>query len=363
MTIKAFLYEPIKQLSQNYEISAICNIPGNESVDWLGSWATPIHISIERKISLLKDIKSLFCLIREFSKNRYDAVHSVTPKAGLLAMLAAFICRIPVRTHTFTGQVWVTKTGIKRKFLKSFDWLIAKLATHVLVDSNSQLRFLIGEGVVSENHAQVLAEGSISGVDVTRFSPDAASRASIRERFGLNSHDVLILYLGRLTYDKGLYDLASAFARIPSQQAHLLIVGPDEDNMRQELLNLAGDSQGRMHFVGFTNEPERFMAAADIFCLPSYREGFGSVIIEAAAVGIPAIGSDIYGISDAIEHNTSGLLFSPRDSNKLAFQLDLLIADSELRLRLGMQARARAIAKFSSEYVSRAWLDYYQRIL
>lgn len=363
MTIKAFLYEPIKQLSQNYEISAICNIPEDESVEWLDGLATPIHLPIERKISMFKDIKSLFCLIWGFSKNRYDAVHSVTPKAGLLAMLAAFICRIPVRTHTFTGQVWATKIGFKRKFLKSFDWLIANLATHVLVDSTSQRQFLIEEGIVATELAQVLAEGSISGVDITRFSPNSVSRALIRERFGLNSHDVLILYLGRLTYDKGLYDLANAFAKIPKQQAHLLIVGPDEDKIHQELMHLAGDHRDRLYFVGFTSEPEKFMAAADIFCLPSYREGFGSVIIEAAAVGIPAVGSDIYGISDAIEHNRSGLLFNPRDVDGLVAQLDILISNSDQRYKLGKQARTRAITKFSSEYVSRAWLDYYLKIL
>ncbi len=359
MTAKAFLYEPIKKLNQAYDINIVFNLSDNESVQWLDGLAKVIPVSIERKISLFKDFKSLLCLIKTFSTHQFDAVHSVTPKAGLLAMLAGFICRVPMRTHTFTGQVWATKSSFKRRFLKSFDWLIAKLATHVLVDSQSQNQFLVDEGVFSLGHAQVLAEGSISGVDATRFVPDAVGRILIREKFGFSQSDVVILYLGRLAHDKGVRDLARAFAKITKPQVRLLMVGPDEDNMKSELMNLVGEYQDRVHFVGFTNEPERFMAAADIFCLPSYREGFGNVIIEAAAVGIPAIGSDIYGLSDAIDHNLSGLLFSPGDVDALAKQLNLLISDAELRTRLGKQARERALTKFNSDRVSQAWLDYY----
>ncbi|MDP2247057.1 MAG: glycosyltransferase, partial [Nitrosomonadales bacterium] len=122
MTVKAFLYEPIKKLNQAYDINVVFNLPDNESVEWLDGLAKSLPIAIERKISLYKDFKSLISLIRTFSTHQFDAVHSVTPKAGLLAMLAAFICRVPMRTHTFTGQVWATRSGFKRGFLKSFDW-------------------------------------------------------------------------------------------------------------------------------------------------------------------------------------------------------------------------------------------------
>lgn len=359
MTVKAFLYEPIKHLNQVYEVSVIFNPTENESLEWMDGFVNPIAVPIKRKISLLSDVKSIFLLTMLFYKHRFDAVHSVTPKAGLLAMLAAFVCRIPMRVHTFTGQVWATQSGFKRRFLKLFDWLIAKLATHVLTDSQSQNEFLIAEGVFSPGCASVLADGSISGVDVKKFSPDAASRTVIRDKLGLASDAVLILYLGRMNYDKGLCDLAKAFSVVENPEAHLLMVGPDEDNMRSELIELAGSSRDRVHFVGFSTEPEKFMAAADIFCLPSYREGFGSVIIEAAAIGVPAIGSNIYGICDAIESGYSGLLFSVKDVDALASQLNLLISDSKLREKLGKQARERAITKFNSAHVSRAWLDYY----
>lgn len=359
MTVRAFLYEPIKRLRERYDIYVVANLPVDEQLDWLSEIATVIPVAIERKISPLKDISTLIQLVNIFRSFDFDAVHSVTPKAGLLAMLAAFICRVPMRTHTFTGQVWATRHGIKRWALKSFDWLIARLANHVLVDSISQKQFLVDEGVVSPAKSEVLAEGSISGVDVARFKPDSISRDLIRKAFTLTDSDVVILYLGRLTHDKGIRDLVRAFTRIEGAHAHLLLVGPDEGHLKPDLMSDAQECLDRLHFAGFTNEPEKYMAAADIFCLPSYREGFGNVIIEAAAVGIPAVGSRIYGLTDAVEDNVSGLLFEVRDVDDLATKLAELVANSELRNQLGRQAKQRVESRFSSERLSEAWLDYY----
>lgn len=359
MTIKAFLYEPIKRLSERYAIYVIANISEGQPLDWLKDYATVIPVPIERKVSLFKDFVSLFRLINICRRSNFDAVHSVTPKAGLLAMLAAFISRVPMRTHTFTGQVWATKQGLKRQVLKTFDCLIAKLANHVLIDSDSQRNFLVSQGVVSSINSEVLADGSISGVDVVRFKPDVISRKDIRKELSIAESDVVILYLGRLNNDKGVVDLARAFARMGQSHAHLLLVGPDEDNTKSKLIIQSQACMDKVHFVDFTSEPEKYMAAADILCLPSYREGFGNVIIEAAAVGVPSVGSRIYGLTDAIEEDVSGLLFQARDVDDLAEKLEKLVVDSALRNTLGHQARQRVESKFTSQRLSEAWLEYY----
>jgi len=359
MTIKAFLYEPIKRLSERYAIYVIANISEGQPLDWLKDYATVIPVPIERKVSLFKDFVSLFRLINICRRSNFDAVHSVTPKAGLLAMLAAFISRVPMRTHTFTGQVWATKQGLKRQVLKTFDCLIAKLANHVLIDSDSQRNFLVSQGVVSSINSEVLADGSISGVDVVRFKPDVISRKDIRKELSIAESDVVILYLGRLNNDKGVVDLARAFARMGQSHARLLLVGPDEDNTKSKLIIQSQACMDKVHFVDFTSEPEKYMAAADILCLPSYREGFGNVIIEAAAVGVPSVGSRIYGLTDAIEEDVSGLLFQARDVDDLAEKLEKLVVDSALRNTLGHQARQRVESKFTSQRLSEAWLEYY----
>jgi glycosyltransferase involved in cell wall biosynthesis len=299
----------------------------------------------------------LFWLFRRY---RFDLVHSVTPKAGLLAMTAAFLAGVNVRIHTFTGQVWATREGLSRWVLKNADRWIGWVSTSTLADSISQHRFLIEEGVISASRSNVLAQGSISGVDVSRFKPNAAARARIRGELHFSEDDVVFLYLGRLNRDKGLLDLASAFAGMDNAAAQLLVIGPDEEGIGPQMLKRAEGNAGRVRFVGFSANPEEYMAAADVLCLPSYREGFGNVVIEAAAVGIPAIGSRIYGVVDAIAENETGLLFEAGNIEELKSCISLLCRDRELRARLGGQARERVLAQFTSERLASAWLDYYR---
>jgi len=200
-------------------------------------------------------------------------------------------------------------------------------------------------------------------VDTDRFRPDAAARQGIRKELGIEADDMVFLFLGRLNRDKGVLDLARAFARLPdgAREARLLFVGPDEAGMQAEVAGLV--EPGRIHFIAYTDVPERYMAAADVFCLPSYREGFGSVIIEAAACGIPAIGSRIYGVSDAIAEGKSGLLFSPGKVDELAACMLLLLQNDGLRTQMGDYAKERARLDFPSARVTQAWLEYYDALL
>jgi glycosyltransferase involved in cell wall biosynthesis len=300
-------------------------------------------------------------LVRLFTAHRFRVVHSVTPKAGLLAMLAAWLARVPVRIHTFTGQVWATRRGTGRMLLRAMDRLIARLATHVLVDSPSQRDFLIGSGVVSAGKASVLANGSICGVDAERFRPDAAARTRIRNEAGVRDDAILFLYLGRLSRDKGVLDLARAFAGLATQHtsAHLALVGPDEEGLRDRIGDIVGKFANRVSVRHFTARPEQSMAGADVFCLPSYREGFGQVAIEAAATGLPVIASRIYGIVDAVVEGETGLLHAPADVEALRSHMETLMLRPDLRRRLGEAGRARALRDFSAERVTRALLEYY----
>jgi glycosyltransferase involved in cell wall biosynthesis len=279
-------------------------------------------------------------------------------------MLAAWLARVPVRIHAFTGQVWVTRRGAARVLLRAVDRLVARLATHVLVDSRSQRDFLIGNGLVPEGKASVLANGSICGVDGRRFRPDAAARARIRNEAGVPDAAVVFLFLGRLSRDKGVLDLARAFAGLAAQHAnaHLAFVGPDEEGLRDPIENIVGNFADRVSVLAFTAKPEESMAAADVFCLPSYREGFGQVAIEAAATGLPVIASRIYGVIDAVVEGETGLLHPPADSEALRIHMDTLMRGPDLRRRLGEAGRVRALRDFSAERVTRALLDYYARV-
>jgi glycosyltransferase involved in cell wall biosynthesis len=360
MTVNAFLREPIRRLSEHYDVHVVVNLNPGESLIGLDGSAKVFPVRIERKISPWRDLLAVWQMFRLFRRCRFELVHSVTPKAGLLAMKAAFLAGVGIRIHTFTGQVWATHTGLSRWLLKNVDRWIGWLSTDTLVDSISQRRFLLDEGVLVEAKSGVLAQGSISGVDVSRFKPDVEARAKVRNELYITAGDVVFLFLGRLNRDKGLLDLAAAFSGIDNSEAHLLVVGPDEERMGPQMLRLAGENARRVHFVGFAAKPEEYLAAADVLCLPSYREGFGNVVIEAAAVGIPAIGSRIYGVVDAIAENESGLLFEVRNVSELQACLRVLCNEKERRIRLGRQARERVLAKFTSERLAAAWLDFYQ---
>lgn len=360
MTLRAFLAPHVAAMRERYSVTVVANASDGEPLP-----ATPdvklVSVPIRRHIAPLRDLMALARLVLLFRRSRPAAVQSVTPKAGLLAMLAGRLSRVPVRIHTFTGQVWVTRGGMARWFLKRMDRVIAGCATHVLVDSPSQRDFLIAEGVVSAERSQVLGNGSISGVDALRFKPNPEAKSKVRAQLGFPQDSVVFIFVGRLNRDKGVLDLAAAFARLAAtgDKHRLLIVGPDEGGMQEALQSALGPAAARVAFVGHTDRPEQYLAAADVFCLPSYREGFGTTIIEAGACGIPAIGSRIYGITDAIEDGATGLLFDPGNVAELAERMSRFTRDPALRIAMGERARAKALRDFSESAITGELLRLY----
>jgi glycosyltransferase involved in cell wall biosynthesis len=364
-TVKWFLMDQIEALSRSYEVCVILNRGKGDALPEMNAKVEVIAAPIVRNISVLRDLHAVLVLVTLFFHKRFDAVHSITPKAGLLAAISGAIARVPVRVHTFTGQVWVTRTGIARRVLKAVDRALARMTTHVLVDSPSQRDFLLREGVVSEKKSRVLASGSISGVDTIRFRPDAELRQKIRRLEGIPEDGVVFLYVGRLKIDKGVLDLAQAFSRVGGycDKAWLLIAGPDEEDLRPRMESVCSAVGQRVRFVGYTDAPEEYMAASDVLCLPSYREGFGSVIIEAASVGIPAVASRIYGIIDAIEPSAAEFLHDPGDIDALQSKMKQMMDDPQLREALGIKARARAHRLFAKRLVTSTLVGFYDSVV
>ena len=365
MTVRTFLVAQLVAMQARYDLTVVVNTANPAFLEDLGVIARLHPLPIERAIAPLCDVRCLAGLIRLMRAERFDLVHSMTPKAGLLAMVAAFVARVPVRIHTFTGQVWATRTGMARAALKWLDKTVASAATFALTDSHSQRSFLASERVVSGSKIAVLANGSVSGVDAARFRPDSMRRRIVRESLGIPITDVVLLFVGRINRDKGVTDLARAFAILADRRpdVRLLVVGPDEEGLIRAIRDVCSRHVARLHFWAYTNAPEDFMTASDILCLPSYREGFGTVIIEAAAVGLPAVASRIYGVVDAVVDGKTGLLHEPADVDGLAGQLERLISNRELRRSLGVEAQARAVRDFSQSAITSAVLDVYSRLL
>lgn len=361
MSINAFMVPHIKVLSGVHHVTIVASGTADDFVIPLSARVTFAPVPIARAVTLAGDVRALVGLWRLFRERRFQLVQSITPKAGLLSMVAARFAGVPVRIHWFTGQVWATKTGPARWLLKALDRVLAACATDMLADSPSQRDFLVREGIVAAGRIRVLGAGSVCGVDLSRFQPDPAARREIREQHDIPEQSVVCLYLGRLTRDKGVVELARAFAATAAKHPDVvcLVVGPDEGGVREIMTSELGAHVSRVRFVDFTTVPERYMAAADIFVMPSYREGFGSSVIEAAGCGLPAIGTAIYGLSDAIADGHTGELVPVRDVAALSDAISRMATDHDLRRQLGEQARARAETVFAQAHLTTALMDFY----
>lgn len=355
----AFLKPHLMALAPRYEVTLATNLRDGYALDpAIAERVRVVHVPLARRIAPLRDVAALAVLRRLFEKGGFRIMHSVAPKAGLLAIMAAFSAGVPVRVHTFQGEVWASRRGPLRALLKATDSIVGHFATHALVVSRGEQAFLEGEGVLPPKRSTVLGAGSIAGVDAARFRPDPQARAAIRGELGIGAADLVVMYVGRITRDKGVPDLVRAFAglerRIPS--ARLVLVGPDEDGLKARF------GRGATLFVGLTPTPERYLAAADLVCLPSHREGFGVALIEAGACGVPVLASRLYGTQDAVVEGVTGLFHEAGNVADLERQLAALATDAALRSRMGQAGRERATSQFSQQAAVAALLDYYSRL-
>ncbi|MDA8094311.1 MAG: glycosyltransferase family 4 protein [Betaproteobacteria bacterium] len=369
-TVPFFLYNHLRgqiaaTVGAGHEVVLVSS--GGREVPWLKEMPGIrfVQIEIPRKISPRQDLKALWQLYWLFRRERFDIVHSGTPKAGMLCAIAGYLARVPVRLHTFTGQAWVELHGIVRALAKAGDRLTARLDTRCYADALSQREFIVEQAVAAKEKINVVGAGSLAGVDLARFSPGGRERmneALLRE-LNIPAGHKIVTFIGRITRDKGIYELIESFRALVGKgvPCSLLLVGPEESAPGERISHaLAG--LPNVHVFGYQPDPERWLAITDVFCLPSYREGFGNVVVEAAAMGVPTVGTDIVGLRDTIVAGETGLLVPPKDVHALTVALTDLLGDDEKRRRMGQNARIRAVDLFDSRKVNAGVLDEYQTL-
>lgn len=324
-----------------------------------------VAVPMERHISPLKDLKSLFGLIRVFQKEKPTMVHSMTPKAGLLSMIAAWFCRVPVRVHTFTGLVFPTATGLTQRILILTDRITCACATHIVPEGEGVKNDLINYHI-TRKQLKVLGHGNVRGIDLDHNNPELpevqADVAKIRKP-GIFT----FVFVGRLVRDKGINELIEAFERLNKEYTNtrLILVGPQEpklDPLKPETIAKI-DSNKNIEAVGLQSNVRPWLAASDAFVFPSYREGFPNVVIEAGAMSLPSIVTDINGSREIIIEGKNGTIIPPRDAVALYQSMKSFLEQPDKRAQMAFNARPFVASRYEQSYVRRCLKEYYKEIL
>lgn len=324
-----------------------------------------VAVAMKRRMAPLSDLKSLWRLYRLFRSERPQIVHSITPKAGLLSMMAGRLAGVPVRVHQFTGLVFPTQKGFKRQLLRCTDALTCRCATHVLAEGQGVKNDLLGNRV-TQKPVTILANGSLNGVDTDYYRSGIVD--VLRKAVRLKNPGVLtFLFVGRMVGDKGVNELVEAFTRVNAinHDTRLVLAGEKEealDPLKAETWNVIA-SHPAIEYVGFLTDVRPWMEAADVLVLPSYREGFPNVVLEAAAMGKPAIVTDINGANEIVVDGSTGWVVQPQSATALEqAMLQALQRRTELPV-MGGKARERVEKLYATPVVRAALKRFYATLV
>ena len=369
LSLDLFCRGLLKDLNTRYDIVALSSPqPELDSIRKREKVRT-ISVPMERKIAPLSDLVSLFRLIRVFRKEKPDMVHSITPKAGLLSMLAAWMTRVPVRVHTFTGLIFPYEKGWKRALLMTTDRLTAACATHVIPEGagikDDLVRFHI-----TRKPLKVLGNGNVRGIDLNHYvkAEKTQRRATeIRNSLGIPEDDFTFIFVGRLDRDKGIDELVQAFLRLEKDvpSAHLFLVGAEEVDGKPILAETRETIGQDPHIHlsdGWQADVRPWYAAADALVHPSRREGFPNVVIEAGAMGLASIVTDINGSREIITDGQNGTIVPAQDPEALYAAMKAFIDHPEKVQE--MAAAARDLSKrYEQKYVRQCLDVFYKEVL
>lgn len=321
-------------------------------------------VTMSRNISIFKDISSLVKLIKVFRKEKPDMVHSITPKAGLLSMMAAWVCRVPVRLHTFTGLVFPTSTGLKKRILIVTDKITCACATHINPEGEG-VRNDLRQFKITNKPLTILGHGNIKGIDSEWFNPnntivDLSQCSDFKDKFNF-------IFIGRIVRDKGVKELIEAFCKVHDQypKAQLLMVGDFEQNhdpLDEHTLECI-ESHPAIRFIGFQKDIRPYLNVSQVCILPSYREGFPNVVLEAGAMGVPSIVTDINGSREIIRDGYNGLMVPPHDCNALYRAMVRLIENPNELSLMREVIRDSILSRFEQSFVRNELKKYYRTLL
>ncbi len=366
LSLDTFCRGLLRELSADYEVTALSSPDSHLAELGRREGVKTIGVEIRRDVSPVSDLRSIFRLIKVLRRERPDIIHTMTPKAGLLGMLAARITGVPIRIHTFTGLVFPTASGLKRQILKLTDRITCACATHVIPEGEGVRSDLLSHHI-TRKPLRVLGHGNVRGIDPDyyRLTPElTASAKALRQSLGIPADSKVLIFIGRFVGDKGMRELLAAFSSLRRSDTHLILVGDIEhgaDDLHDT--ELAGIPD--LHLSGgWVDDVRPWLAAADILVFPSYREGFPNVVLEAGAFCLPSIVTDINGSREIITDGINGLIVPHHDTDALRSAImSLLDSPAEKLAMMGDKARQNVVANFSQRYVRDCLKQFYAEII
>jgi glycosyltransferase involved in cell wall biosynthesis len=325
------------------------------------------NIEMTRKITLFQDLISLIQLISFLKKEKPLIIHSHTPKAGIIAMLASRITNIPIRLHTVSGLPLMEEKGTKKKLLEWIEKLTYSFSTQVFTNSNGLFKYIIDNNYISNNKLKVIGNGSTNGIDINYFSPIKVSdnqKKDLKSSLNILENDFVFIFVGRIVTDKGINELVEAFESISKQnrKTKLILVGIREselDPLNKNTLNLIKNNKNIIE-TGFQNDIRPFLSISNVLVLPTYREGFPNVIMQAGAMELPVIATNINGCNEIIVNGKNGILIPSKDKTALENALLQLIDDKTFYESIKLNTRSMIVSRFERKVICEKLLNEYK---
>jgi glycosyltransferase involved in cell wall biosynthesis len=355
-------------LDKYYEVVAVSGEDEHLQIVRDREGVRTVDIPMQRAINPIKDLISLWQLFCLFRKEKPLIVHSITPKAGLLSMLAAKFSGVPIRLHTFTGLIFPSKTGVLHQVLIFMDRLLCVCATHVYPEGKGVKNDLIQYKITSKP-LKIIANGNVNGIDTIHFSNDQitiANQEIIKKKLGITKEDFVFVFVGRLVGDKGINELVTAFKIFSSDNSNvkLLLVGPFESHLDpllpQTLQEI--DNNSNIVSVGFQKDVRLYYAISDTLVFPSYREGFPNVVMQAGAMGLPSIVTNINGCNEIIIEGENGTIIPVKDSKAIYEAMKKMLTNDAFRTHLQENARPMIVSRYEQKVVWEAILAEYKSL-
>lgn len=367
ISLEKLLEGQLTFMSKFYDVTAVSSEEKNLKEYGIKEGVSTFHIPLTRKITPVADIRAVIKFYRFLKKEKPLIVHTHTPKAGIVGMMAAALAKVPIRLHTVAGLPLMEAKGVKRKILNYVEKRTYRYATMVYPNSKGLKEIILKEKFCDANKLKVLGEGSSNGIDTSYFSRAHFSEEKVqkkREELNIHPSDLVYVFVGRLVKDKGLEELIAAFRLLQQDhnQCTLLLIGPYEEdldplseNTRREI-----DSNSKIITTGYQQDIRIYLAISDILVFPSYREGFPNVVMQAGAMDLPAIVSNINGCNEIVMDGRNGLLVPAKDTEKLYEKMDLLATDHDMREQLSSNARQEIVRRYERKRMWEIILEEYR---